>query len=305
MLSIADHGISGKFICPIQKGTCPAILVLGGSEGGMNERAAHAFADNGYAALALAYFKGEGLPQVLEEIPLEYFFKAVQWLSEQPNIDRENIHLYGSSKGGELVLLLASSYPQLFASATAIVPSAAVYGGVPNSLKSSWTVGGEPLHFAPTPGKKEVIAQLAARKTIDLTEIFLQKMTDRQAFEEALIPVENITCPLLVVSGQDDRVWPSSLYAERVMDRLKAFHSPIYREHLSYEGVGHMITSPNIPVMTQPFKHPLTGLMYEVGGSPEKQEAACHSSWEAILEFLKQSGMEYSPRESELFAKFV
>ena len=54
-----------------------AVMVLGGSEGGLRYSTANArdLAQAGFPAFATAYFGMEGLPPYLEEIPLEYFFK--------------------------------------------------------------------------------------------------------------------------------------------------------------------------------------------------------------------------------------
>src|ERR1051326_4096570 len=60
--------------------TLPGILVLGGSEGGLHEIDAAFLAERGYAALALAYYGLPGLPDVLKNIPLEYFATALDYL---------------------------------------------------------------------------------------------------------------------------------------------------------------------------------------------------------------------------------
>ena len=298
-LNFWDPGITAKLYRPDAPEPCPAIIVLGGSEGGFNERPARLFAENGYVALALAYFQAERLPKHLENIPLEYFLNAMHCLKKMPFVKEGKVHLYGPSKGGELVLLLSSQFPDEIASAVAVVPSCVTYGGISNHLKSSWTYKENPLPFAPTPGKEEVLQQLQFRKTIDLTELFLKKMEDRESFEKALIPVENISCPLLLISGGDDRLWPSSLYANLVMDRLDAFQSPIFREHLCYELAGHMITNPFDPVISGAFKHPVTGLFYEMGGEAEAQGVACRDSWKKIIEFFnKNSELQQDQKHS-------
>jgi hypothetical protein len=67
-----------------------AIVMLGGSEGGrMWSRPKvllKALVGRGYRVMSLAYFKEPGLPRSLEEIPLEYFETAFDWLARQPQI---------------------------------------------------------------------------------------------------------------------------------------------------------------------------------------------------------------------------
>ncbi|MBA2368584.1 MAG: hypothetical protein H0V82_06130 [Candidatus Protochlamydia sp.] len=286
---LQSNVMTAKLFRPDTSEPRPAIIVLGGSEGGFNQRPAQLFAENGYVALALAYFQAEGVPENLENIPLEYFLNAIHCLKKMPFVKEGKVHLYGPSKGGELVLLLASQFPDEIASAIAIVPSCVTYGGINNHLESSWSLNGRAFPIAPTPGKKDVLKQLQYRETVELRELFLKKMDEKEAFEKAFIPVERISCPLLLISAGDDRMWPSSLYANLVMERLNAFHSPIFREHLSYELAGHMITNPNDPVIVGSFRHPVTGILYEMGGEAEAQAAACNDSWKRIISFLKEN----------------
>lgn len=70
------------------------------------------------------------------------------------------------------------------------------------------------------------------------------------------------------------------------MQRLEG--SPLYHKHLCYERAGHMILHPDSPVITEPFKHPVTGLFYEVGGEPAAQSVACKDSWKETLLFLSR-----------------
>ncbi|MCP4213751.1 MAG: hypothetical protein GY765_03795 [bacterium] len=106
-----DHdGLKANFVFPGGKKKLPAIIVLGGSGGGIGwqDFMAKFLASKGYAVLSLAYFRMEGLPATLEEIPLEYFKTAIDWLKVQPLVDPNKIGVIGSSKGGELALLLGT-----------------------------------------------------------------------------------------------------------------------------------------------------------------------------------------------------
>ena len=70
---IAEGGLVAQYIRPEgETGRLPALIVLGGSEGGTRwvRRAGALFAAQGYAVLAISYFRAEGLPPGLELIPL-------------------------------------------------------------------------------------------------------------------------------------------------------------------------------------------------------------------------------------------
>ncbi len=287
-LDVREQGVVGKIFFPDTSEESPAIIVFSGSDGGFHESQAKLFADEGYVALALAFFHADGLPENLENIPLEYFLNGIKWLKSQPQVKSDKIHLYGPSKGGELVLLLASTFPDEITSAIAVVPSCVTFGGIPNEKNACWTLAGIPLPVAPTPSKNDVYKQLETRRTVDLVQIYLNKMQDKEVFEKAFIKIDNIKCPILLISGKDDRMWPSWIYSDLIMQRLDEVKSPIFREHLCYDHVGHMITNPYDPVLTDAFRHPVTGLFYEIGGDPKEQAFACKDSWEKILSFLSQ-----------------
>lgn len=287
MLNIKENGIIGKLFLPKTSEPRPAVIVLSGSDGGFYEPAAKAFAKEGYVALALAYFNADGLPTILEDIPLEYLLNGISWLKAQPQVKSKQINLYGISRGGELALLLASTFPDEINAVIAVVPSCVTYGGVPNDMLPAWTLNGKPLPIAPAPTTEDEYKQLETQKSVNLTKLFLEKMeNNRKTFSEAMIKVENIKCPILLISGKDDQMWPSSLYGNLIIQRLNEFDSPIFKEHLSYDRAGHLILHAHAPIMTEPFKHPVTNLKYEVGGNPEEQAKANRDSWGKILQFL-------------------
>jgi pimeloyl-ACP methyl ester carboxylesterase len=82
-------------------------------------------------------------------------------------------------------------------------------------------------------------------------------MEDAAAVERASIPVERTRGPVLLISGTDDAVWPSSDFSDRVMARLAAHEHPFPDAHLRYEGAGHWIDPPHIPTAaTTQGRHP-------------------------------------------------
>ena len=72
-----DGLLHGIFFVPDGAAKHAAVLVVGGSEGGMPVPKAAWLASHGYPALALAYFRSEGLPDKLADIPPEYFGNAL------------------------------------------------------------------------------------------------------------------------------------------------------------------------------------------------------------------------------------
>src|SRR5262249_19737073 len=69
----AQTGLSGQFFDPHASTPRPAVVVIGGSLGGLTSHYAPALlASHGYPVLLLAYFGEPGLPAELHDIPLEY-----------------------------------------------------------------------------------------------------------------------------------------------------------------------------------------------------------------------------------------
>ena len=126
-MPVRDAGLYGTFFYPAsgEHEHVPAILLLGGSRGGLNESKAALLASHGYAVLSLAYFNYEQLPRYLVNIPLEYFATALDWLQAQLSVSSDRLAVMGESKGGELALLLGTIFPQIKA-VVAYVPSGVV-----------------------------------------------------------------------------------------------------------------------------------------------------------------------------------
>jgi fermentation-respiration switch protein FrsA (DUF1100 family) len=86
-------------------------------------------ASRGYIAFALAYFGIDPLSRTLVEIPLEYLETGIRWFSALPRVRAASLEALGSSKGGELALLLGASFPEIRA-VVAMVPSGIVHAGI-------------------------------------------------------------------------------------------------------------------------------------------------------------------------------
>jgi dienelactone hydrolase len=89
-------------------------------------------------------------------------------------------------------------------------------------------------------------------------------------------------------SGKDDQVWPSDLFAARVVERLKAHQFKYPVDHYSYDDAGHMITRPFIPTsdVRQVRLHSVSKRPNMSGGTPEGQARANEDSWEKLLAWL-------------------
>lgn len=267
-------GLVGVFYEPPGAERHPAVMVLGGSGGGIPPASgvAGGLASRGYAAFALAYFGAGTLPRALENIPLEYFGTALHWLAEQPSVDPHRIGVVGASRGAEAALLIGSLYPEVRA-VVAYMPSDVIWPGCCNRPPPpAWTLRGRPLAPAPMP-----------------VGMGMRGMGGRMSFgaQRPEIPVDRINGAVLLFSGKDDGVWPSAAMAERVNARLDRAHFKYPHESIVYEHTGHAIARPYASTMAlNQRRHPLTGQVMHVGGTPEGTAKAQEDSWRRVLAFV-------------------
>src|SRR5215471_17276394 len=284
-----EDGLRGAWYLPPGDGPHPAVIVLGGSEGGLPVRStAPLLASHGYATLALAYFGLPGLPRGLVNIPLEYFGKAIAHVRAAIAPRNDFIAVHGTSRGGELALLMASLYADVRA-VVAVVPSGVVVGGFgpsePGDLRprGAWTLAGKPL---PDMGQNN---RYGNSWGADPVQRFLNSMRDLDAVERATIAVERIKGPVLMVSGRDDQIWPSFELAEIARRRLEGHNHPWPFEHISYPDAGHGIAPPYAPTTATTIVHPVTGRAIAFGGTPKGQIEANVAYWSRTLDFLAEA----------------
>lgn len=273
---VREGGLVGTFFTSAQA-RGPALLVLGGSEGGIGGSAAlgRAFAAQGYTVLSLAYFGAEGLPANMQEVPLEYFDTAVEWLARQPQVDPERMGIYGVSKGGEASLLVGSRNPRLRAVAAG-VPSHVVWQNINRqdfTPRSSWTANGAPLAYAPYDFSN------------GFTSIFAlyNGTVERGAAAETAIPVERINGPVLLISGRQDTMWPSSRMSDLVMERLDANNFAFPHTHLAYDDAGHAAGGPPLARTNEQFPDRM------VGGTDAGNLTARREGWTQLICFFDRA----------------
>jgi dienelactone hydrolase len=246
--------------------------------------------------LNLFYFGYGSLPKEFSQVPVEYLTNAVSWLQAHEHVDSARIGVIGYSRGTEAAFLLATLRPEVRA-VVAVAPSCVVWPGPGASgyFHSAWSLHGKELPYVPvrfTKGIGAFLKEVTARTQIEHRPLFEDALKNKSAVERATIAVENIHGAVLLISGKDDRVWPSAPMAERIVARLSEHGHAFAYKHLSYDNAGHSFGLPG-----QLRTDEDTGT-YKMGGTAAGNAAAATASWNAIIEFYHtelQSGHENPP----------
>jgi dienelactone hydrolase len=286
---VAEHGLVGVLYDPGDGRPHPGLILLGGSEGGFNELEAAMFASRGFTALSLAYFGAGRLPLTLQRIPVEYFGRAIEWMRRRPEVNRGFVGICGVSRGAEAALITASTYP--VDAVIARSPSHVRWEGVTaHHLPGgpAWTLGGKPLSYVPNyiPFDFAVsyLWNTVTGKPVRQTPLFLADLTHCRDTASAAIPVERIAGPVLLLSGQDDQIWPSSLMAARLMERRGQGRRAHRDENTTYDGAGHWL-----PMAYVPTRGSRQNMSLAIGGTPEGAARAQADAWPRILRFLAEA----------------
>jgi dienelactone hydrolase len=284
----------------------PALIVLGGSEGGaMITRDAPIYASRGYAVLALPYYSPPGwgpsgptpaalpsLPAAFADIPVERLQQARDWLAQQPQVDASRIGVMGTSKGAEFALLAAAQMPWI-KSVVAMVPSDVVWegwgDGVASGQRASFAWKGQPYAFVPYQDFDKEFAGFATG-----ADVKVRRPQDKgRAAHPGRVPaarirVEDIKAPVMVVGAHDDQVWDSGSMAQNIQaTRNKAGLDTLA---LVYPDAGHYLGGNGFGPTTQYNAGPMKS-----GGTPAANARAQADAFGQVLSFLQRTLGPVSP----------
>ncbi|KAG9481358.1 acyl-coenzyme A thioesterase 1-like [Eleutherodactylus coqui] len=264
--------VRGSLFLPPGPGPFPAIIDLYGTGGGLMEHRASLLANHGFLTMALAYFDYDDLPNSLGGLHLNYFNEALEFLKCHPKVNKESIGVIGLSKGADLAISMATFLPGI----KAVV---SVSGCNANS-------------FAPLPCGNFVLPCLGfSAEKIKFTETgemdFSESMDDPSdpTNHEALIPLERSPAALLILSGLDDRNWPSATYAEQMVARMREHQKDV--EFQFYPGTGHLLEPPYFP-LCKASHHKLLGVPILWGGQTKAHAQAQEDAWKKIQAFFSK-----------------
>lgn len=236
-----QHGVVETLLYLGDSENQPLIVAFGGAEGGIDWHRNHmkskrdSLIQKGYAILAIGYFNSEGTPKNLDRISLDAISDTIINIAKKNSkINESKIALIGGSRGGELVLNLASRFDH-FNAVIAMSTSNVSFPAITWSANtSSWTFKGKDVPYVPAPLKT-----ISPALKGDLFTAHKMMLEDKKALKKAEIEVENINGAILILSGKTDDQWPASEMSDQLIQRLKNKKFKHYNKHIAIDG-GHI-----------------------------------------------------------------
>jgi pimeloyl-ACP methyl ester carboxylesterase len=263
----------------------PGVLALGGSDGGIPTYLLRLLAAERCACLALAYHGTPKTQPNLIDVPLERFEQALRWLRDHPRVAARDgrVAVVGASKGAELALVLAATFPDLVGPVVAYTPSSVVWAGIDFSAhdappRSSWSRAGKPLAFVRIPPG---VAPAQTERGLSLLPLHDRGLDGVAADDAAIIAIERATGPVLLISGGDDRMWPASRMSRMLVDRARRFGREHLVQHLDFPEAGHALFAVDpAAALEQP-------IPFDLGGSEAAQASAHEAAWPHVVRVIQ------------------
>jgi len=234
-----NHGKIDTHLYLSDSDSQPLIVAFGGGSGGNDWERKYlkdkrdSLLAHGFAVLAVGYFKTDNSPSSLDRISLNAIADTILSIAKRtPQIDTTRIILMGASKGGELVLNLASRF-SCFKGVIVLSTSHVSFPAITLSANtSSWMYNNQEVVYVPAPFKTIWPALKA-----DLLSAFSIMLEDTVAVAEAEIKAEKINGPILILSADQDEQWPATKMSQQLMERLERKNFVYSIEHIVVKGM--------------------------------------------------------------------
>ncbi|XP_019736446.1 acyl-coenzyme A thioesterase 4-like [Hippocampus comes] len=275
-IDIRQNGVVGTLFLPPGPGRFPAVLDVWGMGGGLVEYRSSLAASRGFASFSIAYMEHKDLTVQLDiDSSDAYMKKAIDILRDHPQICGDRIGVISLCYGVYLTLRTATLAD--------VNPSCLVCINGPAGTNM------EIVQTFCKPQSSESDQKCWPRNTAGY--ICFKDTTLPQNYSPGtLVKIENLSCPLLYVLGEDDQNLSSTENSKLIEDGLKTAGKSYLYTRLSYPGAGHLIEPPYAPHTrmsywrVKPEKLPTLW-----GGNIVSHAAAQEESWREILKFLDKN----------------
>ncbi|XP_052770009.1 acyl-coenzyme A amino acid N-acyltransferase 1-like isoform X2 [Mya arenaria] len=261
---VTDGRLRGKLYLPPGPGPHSGVIDLFGTVGGIVEFRSALLASRGIASFALPYFLYKDLPQALEDLDLDYFMEAIDWLLGRRDIIPGGVGVIGVSKGGDIALMMGTYSPKV----KAIVNiNGCTFCSSVRMKYSKGDLSAVPLQIE----KFEVLdGKIVTKKALDYKP-------------EDILHVWNHDAKVLNILGEDDMCSPK----ECIRD-LKSLYPPEKTHNCivaAYKETGHLVEPPYTPLCRMSY-HKSYDLYFWWGGHPEEHAYAQEDAWRRTLDLF-------------------
>jgi dienelactone hydrolase len=227
--NMKEHGFVGHLAEPDGGSDRAVIVIMGGEQSILpGIKFAERFADYGITGLAVSLFGAEGLPDAPNQIPLDMFIPAVEYLRSRKGI--EHISVYGQSMGSIFAVLVAQ-YIGGMENLIMVSPTHVPFEG---TAKDKKTMTGRSVATFKTRDIPFVSADLSKLKAIKyykhedaeykVTGMWIayhDAYKDREKASKAMLHVEKTGSRILLIAGHEDEAWPAEYSVREIEEDLK------------------------------------------------------------------------------------
>jgi len=283
-IPVREGRIRGTLFLPPGDGPFPGVIDIMGGTAGLWEFKGALLASRGFAALALAYLSCDDVPEFPSSMDMEYFEEAANWLRSHPKVLPHGIGVHSICYGSWAALLMAGLGMNAVKAVVAISP-------IVNAFPIPFSYKGKVSEILPFDNSKKILTKEGtiwryAIPTVDDVSTPVSKYSP-------ITPVENISCPVLLVFGTGDLNVNSDFATELIFNRLKAHGKEHLCSILRYPEAGHLIEPPYTPhcyVSFAGITAKWSGDNYLVwGGETNAHAKAQEDAWPKILNFLRKN----------------
>ena len=221
-----EHGFVGHLAEPDGRSDKAVIVVMGGEQSILpGIKFAERFADYGITGLSVSLFGAEGLPDSPNNIPVDMFIPAVNYLREKKKID--HISIYGQSMGS-IFAVLAAQYIGGFENLILVSPTHVPFEGTLKDKKtmtgrSVATWKGEDISFVKADFSNIKASKYyrhpgSVCKVLGMWIAYHDAYKDEAASLKARLSVEKTGARILLIAGDEDEAWPAE-YSVRLIEK--------------------------------------------------------------------------------------
>ena len=111
---------------------------------------------------------------------------------------------------------------------------------------------------------------------------------EKDDFENARIPIENMDAKVLYLASEDDQSIISDIMGLRMAERMNKYGRGDQIEVIIYPKAGHLLEPPHMPHCPSAF-HKTYGVVISWGGEPKHHARAQEDAWLQTLQFLRKN----------------